>query len=86
MAKSKPCSVDTPEHVSVSVRKIDNGYIMSHSHSKNGEYKSRETYHATKPKLDVATGKASPAPKQPAKVTGSMKPVAKAGGKAAGKK
>jgi hypothetical protein len=82
MTKSKPCSLDMPEHVSVSVRKIDNGYIMSRSHSKGGECRSHETYHAKKPSLDVATAeKPKSAPKQVAKVSGSMKPVKKAGGK-----
>ena len=81
MAKAKTCSPYSGEHMSVSVRKIDNGFIMSRSHSKGGEYKSVETYHATKPKLDVATGSTSTAPEQAAKVSGSMKPVTKAGGK-----
>lgn len=52
MAKvSMPACRD--EHVSVSVRKIDNGFIVSRSHSSPRGYKSSEAYHPKKPQIDV---------------------------------
>ena len=45
-----------PNHVSVTVRKIDNGYISTHSVETDGEYRSREEYHAKKPTIEEVMG------------------------------
>lgn len=37
------------EYRSTSVRKIDNGYVVSESSNKDGEYESREYYSETPP-------------------------------------
>lgn len=41
------------EHHSVSVRKIDNGFIVSKSKSDAKGYKSSETFHEKKPTVDI---------------------------------
>jgi hypothetical protein len=38
---------------SVSVEAIDNGYLVTEYHSKNGEYHSTKRFSAEKPDLDV---------------------------------
>lgn len=67
MAKrSNPSVVSTyrePESVRVSVRKIDNGFLVTHSTSGPKGYKESEFYHPTKPKLDMPTAKPAPAKK-----------------------
>lgn len=57
--KSRMVDVAMPrdEYASVSVRKIDNGYIVSRSVSGPKGYKSSETFSATKPKLEVPVAK-----------------------------
>lgn len=45
------------EYASVSVRKIDNGYIVSRSVSGPKGYKCSEEFSATKPKLEIPTTK-----------------------------
>jgi hypothetical protein len=45
-----------PNHVSVTVRKIDNGYISTHSTETDGTYTSREEYHAEKPTIEEVMG------------------------------
>lgn len=50
------------QHASVSVRPIDNGYIISHSHDGPKGYTHREVYVKTKPKItmpQVSTGPAA---------------------------
>jgi len=46
------------EYASVSVRKIDNGFIISRSFSGPKGFKSSETFSPTKPKLEVPVAKA----------------------------
>jgi hypothetical protein len=59
------------EHHSVSVRKISNGFIVSTSHEKNGEYHpSVETYHPKKPVITLPVMPKTGTPKQ---MTGTMK-------------
>lgn len=41
------------EYHSVSVRKIDNGFIVNKSTSGPKGYKSSETYHVKKPNIDI---------------------------------
>jgi hypothetical protein len=49
------------ESLNVSVRPIDNGYILCRSHCKpNGEYVSTETYSRDRPMIDVGGTKAAP--------------------------
>lgn len=48
---NRPSAVPMDTHVSVEVRKIDNGYLVRHSESGPKGYKSREVYHAEKPAL-----------------------------------
>lgn len=47
---------DSPEHVSVDVRKITNGFVSTHSRSKNGEYSSKEEFHAKRPQIEEILG------------------------------
>lgn len=57
------------EHQSVSVRKISNGYVASHSADGPGGYSSTETFHPSKPVIKMtaapkgAKPSAAPAPK-----------------------
>lgn len=44
---------DEPEHHSVSVRKIDNGFIVRTSKSGPSGYNSSEAYHPKKPNIDI---------------------------------
>jgi hypothetical protein len=68
LAKGKMTAVAMPrdEYASVSVRKIDNGFIVSRSVSGPKGYKSSETFSPTKPKLEVPIAKmaAKAAPKR----------------------
>lgn len=41
------------EHVSVSVRKIQNGFVVSKSTSGPKGYKSEDMYHERKPSIDI---------------------------------
>ncbi len=68
--KAMPMPASKDEHVSISVRKIDNGYVARHSHSSPQGYTEREVYHATKPKIAMPAAPAAKkpaAPKKPAK-------------------
>lgn len=50
----KAVSMPDHQHASVSVRKIDNGYIISRSHDgPKGEYKHTETFTAKRPKISI---------------------------------
>lgn len=49
--KAKPMAMD--EHVSVSIRPIENGFIVSHSRSSPKGYEHKETFHAKRPVIDV---------------------------------
>lgn len=42
---------DQHESVSVSTRKIDNGYVVCKSESRDGEYKYSESFQETRPNL-----------------------------------
>lgn len=42
-----------PEHHSISVRKIDNGFVVSTMRSDAKGYKSTEQYHERKPLIDI---------------------------------
>lgn len=53
MAKAKSVPMPMSESVSVSVRKIDNGYIVSRSRSDAKGYSCTETFSPTKPRLDL---------------------------------
>lgn len=62
MAKrSNSVAMPRDEYASVSIRKIDNGYIVSKSTSGPKGYTCSESFSPTKPKLDVpmATPKSS---------------------------
>lgn len=58
-AKAKPkksealSSPSRDQSVSISVRKIDNGYLTSRSEYRNGNYVSRETFTPSKPKIII---------------------------------
>jgi hypothetical protein len=54
---SAPCDVAASDNdsCSVSVRKIDNGYIVSESRCKGNEYSHSEKFSKTKPDIDAAT-------------------------------
>ena len=55
-------TVETPrdERESISIRKIDNGYIIRHeSTGPKGEWRSREMYSEKKPYLGIPKGKRS---------------------------
>lgn len=58
--KSSPKSVAVPEsqYASVSVRKIDNGYIVSESMNGPRGYKCTERFSPTKPKITMPTASA----------------------------
>jgi hypothetical protein len=57
MGRKSPPAVYSPgESKSVSCRKIENGYIISESHSGKDGYSSCERFSATKPKLEVSAG------------------------------
>lgn len=47
---------DGPSHVSVDVRKIDNGYVSTHTTMRDGAYHSREEYHAKRPRVEEVLG------------------------------
>lgn len=53
-------SDEGPEHVSVDVRKISNGYVASHSRSQDGEYHHHEEYHKDKPNVKEILGAREP--------------------------
>lgn len=57
-------TVKDGEHMSVSVRKIDNGYIVSHTKSGADGYECREVYHSEKPKPDVPALRAAAHPRK----------------------
>ena len=42
-----------PEHHSVTVRKIDNGFLVSTHKSDKDGFKSNEEYHEKRPKIDI---------------------------------
>ena len=48
------------EHMSMSVRKIKNGFIVHHSRSGPKGYTSHEEYHPTKPKIAMPVAKKGP--------------------------
>lgn len=51
--KSKGGDVSQSEHHSVSVRKIDNGFVVSKSKSCGDDYSCTEEYHPKRPKIDI---------------------------------
>ena len=52
-ARRRKAPMAEPEHHSVSVRKIDNGFVVSTHKSGSDGYQSSETYHEKKPKIDI---------------------------------
>lgn len=64
------------ESVSVSTRKIDNGYIVSRSRSTDDSYECSETYSATKPNLEVGGAKRA-APEAPSALRQAIDSIAK---------
>lgn len=62
MPKTFSGVVDGPdaenESVSLSVRKISNGYLVSESHSKGSDYTYSENFSPTKPNLAVPSAQA----------------------------
>lgn len=79
MAKYKSVPMPMNESHSVSVRKIDNGFIVSKSSSTPSGYKCSETFSPTKPKLDMAVAVSKPSKPAP------MNAVKRAGGSPKGK-
>jgi hypothetical protein len=61
MAKDSAPTVAMPSemssHRSVTVRRIDNGYVRHVSHSEGGEYHSKETYHRKRPSASLGSGR-----------------------------
>lgn len=51
-----------PESRSVEVRQITNGFLIRESVCKDGDYKSQETFSATKPNLEAATSPETTSP------------------------
>lgn len=51
ITSTSPC--ESEEYHSVSVRKIDNGYLLSRSSSGPKGYKTKELYYSEKPVIDV---------------------------------
>jgi hypothetical protein len=56
VAAMSPGNEDGPSHVSVDVRKIDNGYVSTHTVMDAGEYRTREEYHAKRPRVEEVLG------------------------------
>lgn len=54
--KDQPAPVTGPanEQQNISIRKIDNGYLVSQSEYKRGQYVERQTYTPTKPQIAIA--------------------------------
>ena len=46
--------VNKDESVELRIEKLTNGYLITKSTYKNGEYKSEKTYSAKKPKLEAS--------------------------------
>lgn len=67
MAKSV---ISSNTHASVSIRKIDNGYVVSQSCDGPKGWTSKETFFAKKPVLDLPA--VSPAPKAKPKPAAKM--------------
>ena len=63
---------DPGESKSVSCRKIDNGYIVTESHSGKDGYHSCERYSATKPKLEVEVSTQGASKSAPRRSTSSL--------------
>lgn len=88
MAKKGKSTMASPvmsdnHHQSVSVRKIENGYVASHSSSgPKGEYQSTEYFHPKKPSISVsgvspAKGGGGPSVRKPRTVAGRKQATAK---------
>jgi len=54
---------DAPTHASVSVRKIDNGYISTHTREEGGDYSHEERYHSSRPSAEELLRKRRAPPK-----------------------
>lgn len=55
----KPGRGASSSHHSISIRPISNGFIMSQSHDGPEGYKSTETYHPSRPKVEFGPREAS---------------------------
>ena len=65
MDKSVPSPMNRDESVSVSVRRIDNGYLLRKSRSSDGAYSESETFSKERPMLDADSApKMAPNPGQ----------------------
>lgn len=64
---------DGPESVSVSSRKIDNGYVVSRSRSTNSTYECSETFQKDKPELVLDQSRSAPQPGNNPSPDGSMR-------------
>lgn len=76
MGKDYPGDLDENTSRSVSVRKVDNGYIKCVSESGPGGYTSRETIHETNPGLDSKPKSKVEGPSSLKRAIDSMKVVA----------
>lgn len=52
LAAGAAATSDDNECHSIDCRRIDNGFIIRESHSKGGEYHSKETFSRTKPDIE----------------------------------
>lgn len=53
-AKGERVAGPSNEQQNISIRKIDNGYVVSQSQYKAGQYVERQTYTPTKPQINIA--------------------------------
>ena len=81
MAKNKSVAMPRDEYASVSIRKIDNGFIVSKSVSGPKGYSCTETFSPTKPKLDVPGMKSAPAKASEPSASSALKKAASGGAK-----
>jgi hypothetical protein len=51
-----PAESSGPSSMSVDVRKISNGWISTHSQTKDGEYEYKEEFHESKPEIEEIVG------------------------------
>lgn len=64
---------DGPESVSVSSRKIDNGYLVDECRSSGHSYESTTTFHKAKPELSLEKLRSAPQPGENPSPDGSMR-------------
>lgn len=64
---------DGPESVSVSARKIENGYLVERCKSTGNSYETSTEFHKTKPELVMEQSRAAPEPGNNPSPDGSMR-------------